>query len=151
MQSLCYLRLCFPCHRQNTHGPRLPHPVTLTFRTICKHWWKLWCFCLVTLPIPHSRRIKTSLERAACSNAGYDMRRKTEKVVFRFTNRDQGWEENFGLKGMLLAIWWYFLSSSHQYASLHFMQLSRGWFPPKTRCNWRNLSNRIIWCQVSKR
>jgi len=32
------------------------------------------------------------------------MRRKTEKVVFRFTNRDQGWEENFGLKGMLLAI-----------------------------------------------
>jgi len=111
----------------------------------------IWCFCLVTLPIPNSWRIKTSLEQAACSNADYDMRWKIEKVVFRFSNRDQGWEENFGLKGMFLAIWWYWrilikaklltLASIRTTAfhtlSLYFMQLSRGWFPPKTRCSWK--------------
>ena len=35
----------------------------------------------------------------------YDMRQKIEKVVFRFTSRDQGWGKNFRFKVMLLAIW----------------------------------------------
>jgi len=34
----------------------------------------------------------------------YDMRQKIEKVVFRFTSRDQGWGKNFRFKVMLLAI-----------------------------------------------
>jgi len=61
-------------------------------------------FCLITPPIPNSRRIKTSLTRAACKSADYDIRRKIEKVVFRFTSRDQGWEEDLGLDGILLAV-----------------------------------------------
>ena len=52
---------------------------------------------------------------------------------------------------MFLAIWWYWrilikaklltLASIRTTAfhtlSLYFMQLSRGWFPPKTRCSWK--------------
>ena len=62
-------------------------------------------FCLITPPIPNSRRIKTSLTQAACKSADYDIRRKIEKVVFRITSRDQGWEEDFGWEGILLAVW----------------------------------------------
>jgi len=60
-------------------------------------------FCLITPPIPNYRGIKTSLARAACKSADHDIRRKIEKVVFRFTSRDQGWED-FGLEGILLAV-----------------------------------------------
>jgi len=61
-------------------------------------------FCLITPPIPNSRGIETSLTQTACKSANYDIRRKIEKVVFRFTSRDQGWEEDFEWQGMLLAV-----------------------------------------------
>jgi len=56
-------------------------PVTSLSGMICERWWELF-------PIPNSRRVKTSLD-----SADYDMRWKSEKVIFTFMGR--GWEENF--------------------------------------------------------
>jgi len=46
-----------------------------------------------------------SLDQAAYNTVDIDIRRKIEKVVFRFTSRDQGWEEESGSKGRLLTTW----------------------------------------------
>jgi len=57
------------------------------------------------LHIPNSQRVKTGLD-----NADYDMRQKIEsrypdlRAKPKVGKRISGWEENFGLKGRLLAI-----------------------------------------------
>lgn len=61
--------------------------------------------CLITPPIPNTRSITMSLDQAAYNTVDIDIRRKIEKVVFRFTSRDQGWEEESGSKGRLLTTW----------------------------------------------
>jgi len=63
-----------------------------------QYWWKLWCFLS---HISNSQEIKTNLQRAACSNADYDVWRKIRltEVEFRTTSRGLGWENIFWGKG----------------------------------------------------
>lgn len=55
------------------------------------------CHNVTALHTSRAENIISSLD-----SADYDIKCKIERIVFTFTSRDQGWEENFGLK--LLAI-----------------------------------------------
>ena len=74
------------CCLRSIHWTTFPWDPSLS-GMICEHWWDLWCFIF---PIPNSRGVKDIADN--------HIRQKIGKVVFTFTSRDQGWEENFELR-----------------------------------------------------